>query len=99
MARRMSIFLLVFAAWAGHALRAHAADKIADRATLVVEVPANARLYINDQMTRQTGQVRTFNSPALEPGRTYAYKLVAQHPLKTHIATHNFQIGVANTCQ
>jgi uncharacterized protein (TIGR03000 family) len=48
-----------------------------DKALLVVRLPANAVLTIGDAPTRQTGTERLFLSPALEPGKSYRYELVA----------------------
>jgi uncharacterized protein (TIGR03000 family) len=42
-------------------------------ATLVVELPANAKLFIDDIPVKATAGVRTFDTPALEPGRPYYY--------------------------
>ena len=42
-------------------------------AKLVVELPANAKLYIDDMPVKATAGVRTFHTPALEPGRPYYY--------------------------
>jgi uncharacterized protein (TIGR03000 family) len=50
-----------------------------DTARFTVEVPADARLWIDGQPTNQTGTVRTFQTPGpLDPGRTYSYKLTAE---------------------
>jgi uncharacterized protein (TIGR03000 family) len=78
MARQFNFSLILLVLLFASTLFAEAAERAANRAKLVVEVPANARLYVNDQITRQTGAVRTFDSPLLQPGRNYAYKLVAQ---------------------
>jgi uncharacterized protein (TIGR03000 family) len=43
------------------------------RAKLVVELPANAKLFIDDMPVKATAGVRTFDTPALEPGRPYYY--------------------------
>jgi uncharacterized protein (TIGR03000 family) len=44
-----------------------------NRAKLVVEVPADARLYIDDQPMKTTAARRVFSTPALEPGQAYYY--------------------------
>jgi uncharacterized protein (TIGR03000 family) len=44
---------------------------------LTVKLPADARLTIDDHLTKQTGAVRYFESPPLPPGRTYTYTLKA----------------------
>ena len=47
-------------------------------ATVVVRLPADARLTFNGEPTRSTGATRTFLSPPLEAGRTYGYTLEAE---------------------
>jgi uncharacterized protein (TIGR03000 family) len=47
-------------------------------ATLVVHLPADARLIIEGEPTRSTSDVRTFESPPLTPGKTYRYTLKAE---------------------
>lgn len=43
------------------------------RATLVVEVPADAKLFIDDQPMKTTSAKRTFQTPPLQPGQQYYY--------------------------
>jgi uncharacterized protein (TIGR03000 family) len=50
----------------------------ADRALIVVRVPARAALRFGDSATAQTGPERLFISPVLKPGQTYTYKVTAQ---------------------
>jgi uncharacterized protein (TIGR03000 family) len=64
------------------ALAADEADKKADDkaeekkpATIVVQVPADARLLIDGEPTKATGETRRFVSPPLEPGKSYHYVL------------------------
>jgi uncharacterized protein (TIGR03000 family) len=45
------------------------------RARLVIEVPADAKLYIDDQMMKTSSDKRVFNTPVLEAGSTYYYIL------------------------
>jgi uncharacterized protein (TIGR03000 family) len=47
-------------------------------ATIVVSLPANAKLTIDKDATTQTGSQRVFASPALAPGREYHYTLEAR---------------------
>jgi uncharacterized protein (TIGR03000 family) len=47
-------------------------------ATLVVNVPVNARLTIDGEATTSTSTRRVFVSPALEVGRTFHYTLQAE---------------------
>jgi uncharacterized protein (TIGR03000 family) len=44
-----------------------------------VYVPSSeAKLYFDDTLTKETGKDRTFNSPALEDGKRYTYKIVCR---------------------
>jgi len=43
------------------------------RAKLVVELPADAKLFIDDMPMKTTSGKRTFSTPALEPGQAYYY--------------------------
>jgi uncharacterized protein (TIGR03000 family) len=43
------------------------------RAKLIVEVPVDAKLYIDDQPMKTTSTRRVFSTPALEPGQAYYY--------------------------
>jgi uncharacterized protein (TIGR03000 family) len=47
-------------------------------ATLVVNLPAAAKLTVDDSPTRSISSVRTFSTPILEPGTTYYYTLKAE---------------------
>ena len=47
-------------------------------ATIIVSLPAEAKLSIDDAATTSTGAVRTFVSPALENGREFHYDLKAE---------------------
>jgi uncharacterized protein (TIGR03000 family) len=53
---------------------ARADDKVA---VLVVKLPADAQLEIGGFKSKQTGEVRKFESPALAPGKKYSYLLKA----------------------
>jgi uncharacterized protein (TIGR03000 family) len=58
-----------------------AQDKTAEKkapATLIVKVPEEAVVIIEDKETRKKGTVRKFDSPPLEPGKRYQYKIVAK---------------------
>ena len=50
----------------------------ANQATLVVDLPANARLTIDGQPTQLTSATRTFITPPLQPGQEYYYDLKAE---------------------
>ena len=47
-------------------------------ATVVVRLPAGARLTIDGRPTRATGATRRFVSPPLQPGKSYTYRLRAE---------------------
>jgi len=49
-----------------------------DGARVLIRVPADAQVLIEKQPTQQTGPVRQFESPALEPGREYTYEITAR---------------------
>jgi uncharacterized protein (TIGR03000 family) len=44
-------------------------------ATIVVRLPAEAKLLIDDAATTSTSDVRVFASPSLEPGKDFYYTL------------------------
>jgi len=48
------------------------------RARIVVQLPAEARLTVDDSPTQSTSSVRTFISPPLESGKSYYYTLKAE---------------------
>jgi len=54
------------------------ASKTSDRATLTVELPERAKLFVDDQPMKSTSAKRTFVTPPLEGGRTYYYELRAE---------------------
>lgn len=43
------------------------------KAKLVVELPANAKLFIDDMPMKAASGMRSFNTPDLEPGQAYYY--------------------------
>ncbi|MBI1913841.1 MAG: TIGR03000 domain-containing protein [Planctomycetes bacterium] len=47
-------------------------------ATVVVTLPADAKLTIDDYVTNSTSERRVFLSPALTPGKIYSYTLKAE---------------------
>ena len=49
-----------------------------DSVQLVVDLPADALLFVNDKATNSTTARRVFSSPPLEPGSTYSYLLRAE---------------------
>lgn len=49
-----------------------------NRAALVVRLPADAKLTVDNTPTQATSDTRRFVTPALEPGATYRYTLRAE---------------------
>jgi uncharacterized protein (TIGR03000 family) len=45
---------------------------------IAVRVPANAEIWFDGSKTSQTGQVRLFTTPPLEPGHEYSYEVHAR---------------------
>jgi uncharacterized protein (TIGR03000 family) len=43
-----------------------------------VSLPADARLFVGDFNTQSAGSVRSFQSPPLSKGKTYAYEFRAE---------------------
>jgi uncharacterized protein (TIGR03000 family) len=49
-----------------------------DRAELVVELPANAKLFVDDHLMSAKSERRTFSTPTLQPDQTYYYIVRAE---------------------
>jgi len=47
-------------------------------ARIVVQLPADAKLMVDDSATESTSAVRTFVTPALQPGKQFYYTLKAE---------------------
>lgn len=47
-------------------------------ARLIVEVPADAKVYIDDHAMKTESERRTFQTPALDAGQTYYYEVRAE---------------------
>lgn len=47
-------------------------------ATIVVDLPADAKLLIDNEATSSTGENRVFQSPILNPGTEYQYTFTAE---------------------
>ena len=63
--------------------------KPADKAIIVVKLPAEAKLTIDGEPTKATGKERRFSASGLQPGKRYFYVLVAtwQHDDHEHKET------------
>src|SRR5436305_6226103 len=51
---------------------------LANQAQVIVSLPADAKLFIDDQPTVSTSANRTFVSPTLDAGKDYYYTLKAE---------------------
>lgn len=82
------------------------------RARILVRVPRGAEVWIGDQKMNQTGAVRRFLSPTLEPGVDYLYRLRArwsqdgkavtrEYPVMTRGfgRERDFFVGPGNECR
>lgn len=49
-----------------------------NQARLIVELPADAKFYVDDRLMQTTSERRVFQSPRLEQGQTYYYILRAE---------------------
>jgi uncharacterized protein (TIGR03000 family) len=52
--------------------------RVPTSATIVVQLPADAKLLIENEATTSTGASRVFQSPVLNPGKEYHYTLKAE---------------------
>lgn len=64
-------------------------------AHLTVNVPADARIFVDGNPTTSTGPVRHFHSPPLAPGRNYTYTLEARWNDNGHAVTQTQKVDVA----
>jgi uncharacterized protein (TIGR03000 family) len=49
-----------------------------NRAKVIVQLPADAKLYVDDHPIKATSENQTFSTPRLEPGQTYFYEVRAE---------------------
>jgi len=49
-----------------------------DSATIVVRVPLYAKVWFDDEPTRQTGELRSFYTPTLSVGKVYHYSITVK---------------------
>jgi uncharacterized protein (TIGR03000 family) len=71
------LFVLALIALTTPAPAQQAPAQQAQPATLTVRLPADARLTVEGQVTKQTGAERRFVSPPLEPGQKFSYTVSA----------------------
>jgi hypothetical protein len=74
MLRRLIACSLIVAALS---FAGHIAAQESLRATVIVLLPEDARLFFDDNLTRQTGITRTYTTPQLAAGSEYYYQLRA----------------------
>jgi uncharacterized protein (TIGR03000 family) len=53
-------------------------SSLSTQARVVVELPADAKLFIDDKLMQTSSARRVFATPRLEPGRKYFYDLRAE---------------------
>lgn len=63
-------------------------------ATVIVKVPADARVWFDDHRTRQSGPERTFATPPLRPGREYHYEIKAERMAGGRLLADVKRVGV-----
>jgi uncharacterized protein (TIGR03000 family) len=64
-------------------------------ATVVVRLPAEAKLYANGQLTRLADAERKFVTPALQPGVSYHYELKVEAVVDGRPVTETRRVDVA----
>jgi uncharacterized protein (TIGR03000 family) len=55
-------------------------EQYPDAALVVAHLPEDARIWFEDQPTKQGGTLRQFVSPPLTPGKNYTYRVRVQWP-------------------
>jgi uncharacterized protein (TIGR03000 family) len=63
-------------------------------ATIVVSLPADAKLTIDETPTKSTSATRIFASPVLEPGKEYFYTLKAELNQDGKVTTASKRVSV-----
>jgi uncharacterized protein (TIGR03000 family) len=63
-------------------------------ATIVVTLPAEAKLTVDGNATRSTSDRRTFTTPALEAGETFVYTLRAEIIRDGQVAAQTQEVTV-----
>jgi uncharacterized protein (TIGR03000 family) len=86
--------LLLVAATAALVSPLGRADEVRQAATIVVAVPADAKLSFDGAPTRQTGAIRTFTTPALPAGKDYSYEIKVEAMRQGKPAMHTRRVTV-----
>jgi uncharacterized protein (TIGR03000 family) len=58
----------------------HKNEEAPEKALIVAHLPEDARIWFEDEPTKQTGTLRQFLSPPLTPGKNYTYTVRVQWP-------------------
>jgi uncharacterized protein (TIGR03000 family) len=61
---------------------------------IAVRVPANAELWFDGHKTSQSGQVRQFETPTLDPAQEYTYEVHARWTENGHDVDRNRRLSV-----
>ena len=69
-------------------------DSVSAPATILVNVPAGAKLFVDGVATKSTSQSRLFVTPALPMGQGYNYTLRAEGMVNGEAVTQEQQITV-----
>jgi uncharacterized protein (TIGR03000 family) len=88
----LSSLLVVAALVAGPTSRAAADD--AAPATVVITLPADARLYFDDRPTKQAGAERTYVTPGLTTGKEYVYQVKIEYTRDGRMLTQTRPVSV-----
>jgi uncharacterized protein (TIGR03000 family) len=63
-------------------------------ARLVIEMPADAKLYIDDNPVKSTAELRQFYTPTLEANQTYFYDVRVEMIKDNKLVTENKRVFV-----
>lgn len=66
-----------------------------NRATVVVKLPADAKLYAESQLLELTGHERTFYTPDLPSGREYAYTFKIEYTRNGRTVSESQKVNVS----
>jgi len=84
-------------------LRAQAPAKEGQSATLIVRIYSDATLTVDGTATMQTGELRRFSTPPLEPGKSYHYTFVAEwmpgNNYETYTVTRKVKVEAGKTIE
>jgi uncharacterized protein (TIGR03000 family) len=69
-------------------------DGLEENARLMIEVPSNAKVYVDGSLTKSGSEVRQFYTPALERGQSYFYDVKVEVEKDGKLLTANKRIYV-----